>query len=158
MGSTPLPRRSRRFGVGKEIGGAVYVHRVAEHVLGPDIQRARERIPDDFAYTVVKLNLRTGAVTFTYSPDFDDSPEPVVSDQWIVRDCSAKFRRQPSDPYLYHHKWLMVPESYSDFDLVESRRRSEPWLSIPGVDKARIGRRSYWCTAVVPQIQDSMSA
>ena len=31
----PLPKRSKRYGVGKEIGGAVYVHRRYEHVLGP---------------------------------------------------------------------------------------------------------------------------
>jgi len=31
-----LPKRSSRYGIGKEIGGAVYLHRDYEHLAGAD--------------------------------------------------------------------------------------------------------------------------
>jgi hypothetical protein len=39
-----LPKRSRRFGIGKEIGGAVYLHRDYEHLLGEPVVRAQDRL------------------------------------------------------------------------------------------------------------------
>ena len=54
--SEPLPTRSRRYGVGKEIGGAVYVHRQYEDRLGPTVIWAKRLIPADYAYDVVKVN------------------------------------------------------------------------------------------------------
>ena len=61
-GKLSLPKRSKRYGVGKEIGGAVYVHRRYEHVFGPVVQQARVHVPPEFRYTVVKLNLTNQSV------------------------------------------------------------------------------------------------
>jgi hypothetical protein len=140
-----LPRRSRRYGVGKKIGGAVYLHRSCERLLGEGALRARQRVPEDYAYTVVKHTPATGRYAFIFSPDFDTSPEPLVGDQWVVsQDGTARLRKQAADPFVYHHKWLMVSEEYTGFDVQQSRTRSEWWLALPDIDRLRIGRRSYW--------------
>ena len=34
----------------------------------------------------------------------------------------------PSDPYIYHHKWLFVADDYDGFDVEESKARSGAWL------------------------------
>src|SRR5262249_11482684 len=98
-----------RYGVGKEIGGAVYVHRRYQDLLGPAVEAAAARLPPGFAYTVVKVHQGTGAVSFIHSPDFDTAPEPTVGDLCTVApDGKVRHRRQLADPYLYHHKWLFV--------------------------------------------------
>ncbi|MCY2993115.1 MAG: hypothetical protein NTY19_35315, partial [Planctomycetota bacterium] len=146
-----LPQRSRQFGVGKEIGGAVYVHRQYENRLGPIVAWAKRWLPEDSAYDVVKYNRRTQAVSFICCPGFDVEPEPNVEGVVIIRaDGTAQRRPVPLDPYIYHHKWLFVDDDYTGFDVQESQRRSAAWLALANVDKSRIGRRSYWQTHVVP--------
>ncbi len=51
--SDRLPNRSKRFGVGKEIGGAVYLHRRYEARLGDAVANAKKRLPADFDYQIV---------------------------------------------------------------------------------------------------------
>jgi hypothetical protein len=153
LGKVTLPKRSRRFGIGKEIGGAVYVHRNYESVLGAVVTSARDQVLSDFCYTVVKYSYRTGTVTFIASPDFDTSPEPIAGEHWVVPFVGpARFRPRLADPYIYHHKWLMVSESYQGFDVGASKERSLQWLTLPNVDKARIGRLSYWHKHVQPRL------
>jgi hypothetical protein len=148
-------RRSARYRVGKEIGGAVYVHCQYQHLLGPAVEAAAARLPPGFDYTVVKLQQRTGVVSFIHSPDFDTAPEPTVGDLCTVRaDGTVQLCRQPSDPFIYHHKWLFVADDYADFDVAASKARSTAWLSLPGLDRSRIGRRSYWTAAVLPRIAE----
>jgi hypothetical protein len=139
--------------VGKEIGGSVYVHRQYEDRLGPTVVLAKRWLPTDFSYDVVKYNRRTEVVSFVQCPGFDDEPEPSIGGVVTVRaDGTLQRRAVPSDPPIYHHKWLFVADDYAGFDVAESQRRSAAWLVLPGVDKSRIGRRSYWETHVVPRL------
>jgi len=150
-----LPRRSRKYGVGKEIGGAVYVHRKYESVFGPSLDDARRHLPQDFEYAVVKRNLANRAFSFIQVTDFDTAPEPTVGVVITVKDDgTTRFTRPTADPFIYHHKWLFVADDYDEFDVEESKRRSLAWMSLPDVDKARIGRKSYWETDVVPRIRE----
>ncbi len=152
-----LPMRSKRFGVGKEIGGAIYVHRVYEGVLPKEVQTAKGSLPDEFAYTVVKFDLQSKATTFTQSLDFDSADEPIVGESILIKaDGSTKRRKQSSDPFIYHHKWLFVNDDYSGFDIRSSVERSLSWLSLPDVDTRRIGRRSYWEEHVAPRLTDDV--
>lgn len=149
----PLPRRSSRFGVGKEIGGAVYVHRRYEAQLGAAVEEARRRLPADFSYTLVKFNPRSGAVSFIVCDDFDAACEPAVGEILTVdRGGNLRRRPPPPDPEIYHHKWLFVADDYDGFDVAESKRRSRLWTSLSDVDRRRIGRRSYWQQHVVPRL------
>ncbi len=64
-------------------------------------------------------------------------------------------RATPSDPYIYHHKWLFVPDDYTGFNVAESKARSEQWIALSGVDRSRIGRLSFWEQNVVPRLNES---
>ena len=150
MRTISLPARSREFGVGKEMVGCVYIHRCYESVLGDRFIAARKHLAPAFEYTVVKLNRTTGAVSFIHSPDFDSEDEPTVGDIWTIKpDGTANFRKQLSDPYIYHHKWLMVADDYAGFNVAASKDRSHYWMSLEGLDMRRIGRRGYWESVIV---------
>lgn len=151
-----LPRRCSRFGVGKEIGGAVYVHRQYEAKLGVAVSEAKRLLPTDFCYHVVKYNYRSGAISFVQSMDFDIAPEPTVGDILTIdSQRQMRRRRQASDPEIYHHKWLFVADDYDGFDIEESKRRSCAWMWLNGVDRRKIGRKGYWNEHVVPRIEHS---
>ncbi len=151
-----VPKRSHRFGVGKEIGGAVYVHRTAEDVLPrAALSRAKEHCPADFEYHVVKYDYRRGIVSFVRSSDFDQSPEPSVEQVVTVYPDGRTVRRCYRDPPIYHHKWLFVRDDYDGFDVAESRTRSERIMALKGVDHSRIGKRQYWVDNVLPMLVGS---
>jgi len=100
-------RRSRKYGVGKEIGGAIYVHRQYEDVFGDVVANARKFLPEGFGYLVVKYDSRSGNVSFVESPDFDTTDEPIVGEIVTVKpDGVIRRRKQAADPEIYHHKWL----------------------------------------------------
>lgn len=149
-----LPKRSAKFGVGKDIGGAVYLHFGYEQRLGTVLAAAKVQLPDGFTYHVVKYNYKTNAVSFIQCPDFDTAPEPTVGDIFTVdAEGRVRRRRQPRDPEVYHHKWLFVTEDYPGFDVEASRQRSIAWMRLDGVDRQRIGRKSYWEQQVVPRLE-----
>jgi hypothetical protein len=153
-----LPTRCKKYSVGKEIGGAVYVHRKYEGYLPRIVKEASTYLPLDFDYTVVKYVEKEASVSFVCSPDFDVVDEPIVGD--IVRvaaDGSKKTFLRQSDPYIYHHKWLFVLDDYEGFDTRKSKTRSIRWLLLDGIDMKRIGRMSFWKTEVVPRIIQSES-
>lgn len=148
-----LPVRCKKYSVGKEIGGAVYVHRMYEHLLPPSIKVASKRLPKDFDYTVVKFVQEKCCVSFVFSPDFDTADEPVVGD--VVRvdlNGSTKLFPQQKDPFIYHHKWLFVMDDYKGFDVENSRSRSISWLGLHDIDTKRIGRKNFWNTHVLPRL------
>lgn len=148
-----LPKRSARFIVGKEIGGAVYLHRQYESLLPGAVQKAKAALPSTFTYTIVKYAMSDETVSFIRSDDFDESPEPTVGDLYTVkRDGSATFRRKPADPWIYHHKWLFVADDYRGFDVEASRVRSRQWLALGDIDSRRIGKKSFWEKHVVPRL------
>jgi hypothetical protein len=156
--ATKLPRRSAKYGVGKEIGGAVYLHREYEERLGNLLAAAKAHLPRSCDYDVVKYNARTGAISFVQCTDFDSAPEPTVGPIVTVNaDGSLRRRPQQRDPEVYHHRWLFVADDYRGFDVAESRRRSLAWLRLDGIDKKRIGKKSYWENHVVPRLNEPES-
>ena len=92
-------------------------------------------------------------MSFIHCPGFDAEPEPVIAAIVVVRaDGTVERRSLPADPYIYHHKWLFVAEDYAGFDVSASRVRSQQWLGLSGVDRSRIGKRSYWEEQVVVRL------
>jgi hypothetical protein len=157
--SAELPTRARRFGVGKEIGYAVYVHRDYEEVLGQSVEWAKRHLPEHYEYNVVKLNQRNDSVSFIQCNDFDYEHEPAIAGIIVVNATGQVQRRtMPSDPYIYHHKWLFVADDYQGFDVAASKARSLLWVALGGVDRSRIGRRSYWEENVVPRLMEKSIA
>lgn len=148
-----FPTRCKKYSVGKEIGGAVYVHRKYEDHLPPIVKRASTYLPADFDYTVVKFVEKESCVSFILCRDFDVADEPIVGDiMRIDANGSKKVFRQQSDPFIYHHKWLFVMDDYDGFDVSKSKVRSISWLGLDGVDMKRIGRRSFWTSNVLPRL------
>jgi len=149
-----LPQRCTQYGVGKRIGGAVYLHRQYEQVLGPVLDVAKALLPAGFQYTVVKHNEQNGNVSFVHCPDFDTAHERATGEFAVVRqDGSISLHASLADPYIYHHKWLFVRDDYGGFDLAASQSRSLAWMSLSDVDKSLIGKASYWNRHVVPRLE-----
>jgi hypothetical protein len=144
-----LPKRLHGD-VGKDIGGNTYVHRDYEDVI-PGIEEAK-RVLVSVPYNIVKHNRSTGTISFITCNDFDNDHEPEVGMSVVHHDGHMRIVMPPVDPWIYHHKWLMVRDDYKGFDIEESIERSLAWMSIPNVDHSRIGRKSYWLRNVVPKI------
>ena len=143
-------------GVGKEIGYAVYVHRDYEDRLGKTVEWAKRHLPEHYEYSVVKLNQRNDSVSFIHCPGFDVEHEPAIT-AIVVVNASGQVQRRttPTDPYIYHHKWLFVADDYQGFDVAESKSRSEQWIALGNVDRSRIGRKSFWDEFVVPRFNET---
>lgn len=141
-----LPERARKYGVGKDIGGAVYVHKTYEDVLPDAVAKAKQALPENYDYQIVKYDKNTGDVSFIQSPDFDTAAEPMVGDGMLVKaDGTRKALKNPKDdPWIYHHKWLFVGDDYPGFDVAAARQHSTEWMQKPGIDYSRIGKRSTW--------------
>ena len=153
-----LPKKPKKYGVGKEIGGAVYVHSSCQAVLGEVVEKAKHYLPAGFTYAVVKLNLKTEAVSFIESTDFDFADEPTVGASIIVHpDGEMRRRKQAKDPEIYHHKWMFVKDDYSGFDVELSKSRSKLWIDLPGLDKRKIGKKSYWKANVLTLLNSDTS-
>ena len=156
MKQPTLPKRSARFKVGKEIGGAVYVHKQYESLLPESVQKAKLFLPPEFSYTVVKFQMSEQTVSFIQSTDFDSADEPTVGDLYTIKaDGSASFRRGLADPWIYHHKWLFVTDDYKGFDVEASKTRSRQWLRLPDIDFTRIGKKSFWEQNVLTRLAQS---
>ena len=92
-------------------------------------------------------------VSFIQSDDFDDSDEPTVGDVYTVKtNGSVVYRRASVDPWIYHHKWLFVADTYDRFDVEAAKERSRRWLALDEIDYRRIGKRSFWQMHVVPRL------
>jgi len=176
-------QRDTRFGVGKRMGPNVYFHRQyvgdvikknpAHFKFFQDLVQAhKERKAEELGYqqaafnsknfldfNIIKYNVQTGDISLINSFDFDIRPEPLVyyvetykfGDLQPTRVTTYKADNAP----IYHHKWLFVKDSYSDFDASESMNRSLEWTEAikqvtDPAKMSRIGSQQYWNTNVVP--------
>lgn len=125
-------KRSSKYGVGKEIGGDIYFHRnyaeliVPENILQPAEQMLYQEYPE-FNYNCIRYSLKTQVVSFQEVPDFDTAREPKVGDYINVYPDGAI--KAGHSEYIFHHKWLWVPNDYSRFDVPQSWEWSRKWLN-----------------------------
>lgn len=149
-------KRDSTFKIGKTIGPFVYINYYYQHILPENFKKARGillKAKKDFNYDVIKYNKKTGETSFISSPDFDTADEPIIGDSYkVTPEGEITFRKQSADPEIYHHKWLMVTDTYPGFDVAESMERSKEWLRIPNIDFSRIGRKSYWEKNILPKL------
>ena len=128
VGNT-IYQRSRKYGVGKEIGGKVYVHRkYAYKVISiDDLYDAIMLLPSDFRHNCVMVDRkRPYIIRFDEAPDFDTAREPHVGDFVEVNIYDKAIRRGHSD-MIWHHKWMWVDDDYDGFDVNESYEWSLRW-------------------------------
>lgn len=121
-----------KYGVGKEIGGSIYVHKqyadevIPNNVLLPAKITLKEKYPN-FKYNCIRYDTNTDFITFNESPNFDIAREPVVGDYITIKpDGTVKTGHSN---YIWHHKWLFVRNDYTGFNVADSWNWSKQWLS-----------------------------
>jgi hypothetical protein len=148
-----LPSRPKKYGVGKMMGYRVYIHvDYAKDLPGFDV--AIKKMPTGFKPCIVRYDEKDESIAMIECHDFDTAHEPTVGRSFMVRkDGSTKLTLPPPvDPWIYHHKWLMVSDDYSGFNVEKEKARSRAWMSLHGIDYHRIGKRSFWQANVIPRL------
>lgn len=159
-----LPERSKKYGVGKEIGGKIYMHIFYAHTLLkalPYFVAAEDRLEEikvvewiNARFNIVSCEFATGNVTFTVCDDFETADEPTVGTQILIKpDLTYTIFHHENNPFVYHHKWLMVRDDCVRFNVEESKKRSETWMALPDIGYCMIGRKSYWERNVVARLE-----
>lgn len=125
-------KRSTKYGVGKEIGGDIYLHKDYANMVVPiDILVSAEQALHDnypnFEYNCIRYSPKTEAVSFQEAPDFDTAREPKVGDYITVFPDGAI--KTGHSEYIFHHKWLWVQNDYTGFDVAEAWDWSREWLN-----------------------------
>lgn len=148
-----LPTRYSKTGVGKMIGGSLYVYRTYEDVIPSEILTYAKSLCNQ-SYDVVKYTPKTKSVSFISCKSFDITPEPIIESSFLVKNNEVvkKIVMSKSDPWIYHHKWLFVKDDYIGFDVEASKQRSLQWMSLSGIDYSRIGKLSYWQREVLSRL------
>ena len=150
-------KKSPKYGVGKQVGSTIYLHKSVEDRLPSDLlEKVKPQLPSNFQYDIVKFDEKNGNLTFISSPDWDSSYEPLVGDAFLIRgDGSTRYMKQKKSPQIYHHKWLFVNDDYNGFNTEESKERSSKWLKLPDIEFNKIGYKNYWDTNVVPHLNEN---
>jgi hypothetical protein len=131
-------QRSLKYGVGKSIGGYVYLHKDYEMVLPiQELSRAKEQICS-FEYNCLKYG-REG-ITFFNCEEFDNETCPVVGEYIKVYQDQIYHGYSKS---IWHHKWLWVKDDYQGFNVECSFEYSRSWV-MKAMDVRRIGNKEYW--------------
>lgn len=129
-------QRSKKYGVGKEIGGEIYFHKsyadeiVPSNILEDATDILQDKYPN-FQYNCMKYDPKRTRIAFQECPDFDNAREPVVGD-WVAveLDLDGSFNvTKGHSNYIFHHKWIWCRNDYSGFNVAKSWNWSKKWLS-----------------------------
>ena len=138
-----------KFGVGKVIGGRIYLHRDYVDRLPEALQNlyyaaaaSMKVVAPEFTWNATAIDLKGDKVTLMEAPDFDTEPEPRVGVYWTVATGKPPKRGQTNQ--IWHHKWLWVDDDYKGFDVEESFRRSAKWLGFEDIPFSKIGKPELW--------------
>lgn len=130
LGGSDIKRS--KYGVGKDIGGRIYMHRdYADSVIPEDVyESAKQALAEaypDFDYNCVEWSEKDGVVRFDEAPGFDTEREPIVGD-YVTVNPDGTTKKGHTD-YIWHHKWLWVKDDYKGFNVSDSWNWSKRWLS-----------------------------
>lgn len=149
-------KRDTKYGIGKRMGYQVWVHKdyITDIIPKEDYEKFKSYVDEDFDFEVLRWDANKNELAFIECNDFNTSHEPVLGKiQRILKydgdDILERLPIQnpPTDPLIYHHKWVFVKDDYQGFDVKESKARSIEWKQKLGVDRAtssKIGRLSFW--------------
>jgi hypothetical protein len=144
----PMPHA--KLGVGKLIGGRLYLHRSAWDALPQEpLAKALARLPEGFEPAVAKWDAKTGCFSFMESSGFAIEEEPAIErSAKVFPNGMVSLSKAKSDPQIYHHKWSFARPESCGFDYYASVLRTIEWARVP-CDRAVIGTRSRWEADVV---------
>lgn len=123
-----------KYGVGKAIGGSIYLHRSYHSDVIPDedYDQAVAYLEDagynEEDFNCIRWDVAKGSISFQEAPDFDTAREPVVGDFVTVDYSTGKIKKGHSD-YIWHGKWLWVRNDYRGFNVRKSWEWSKKWMS-----------------------------
>jgi hypothetical protein len=131
--------RDKKYGVGKHIGGEIYVHRNYANRLSQDMYEQGISILEnnpqfrDFQFNLVvfpdKLeNSKEPYVKFVNCTTFDSDREPLRGEGYKVNLTDGSIKRMSGDNTIYHHKWQWVDDDYDGFNVDDSYNWSKEWL------------------------------
>ena len=120
-----------KFGVGKAIGGKIYVHKIyAKRLVDADVyETAKSLLPVGFKYNCIMIDPQNSIIRFDEAPDFNYAREPMVGDFVEINTSTWRIRRSHSD-MIWHHKWMWVDDDYKGFDVDEAYRWSQQWTKV----------------------------
>lgn len=129
-----------KLGCGKQVGSKIYIHiNYAQYVF----YGAKRKILD----TAINIALngmtykefksltcvcydykKPNIVRFDTCPDFDTADCPTVGYMYYI-DTANRTITERENKQIFHHKWLWVAYDYTGFNMVESWKYSDKWLS-----------------------------
>ena len=118
-----------KYGVGKAIGGKIYVHKkYANHII-VNLSEVEKLLPHNFVYNCVVIDINHNIIRFDEAPDFDTAREPHPGNFVEINLQKNEFRKGHSD-MIWHHKWMWVDDDYDGFDVNESYEWSKRWTQV----------------------------
>ena len=122
-----------KFGMGKMMARKLYFHKSYADKLLKDMDAyclftlADSKV--EFEYNIVKWDSFNLEISLEEVSDFNTAREPRVGKVFVLnRDRSVVRPRSYSS--IIHHKWTMVDNTYTDFDVRESWEWSRTWLNL----------------------------
>ena len=139
--------RRYRGNVGKQVGSAIYVHKLyADQVIPKEILDKAigilTRSNPDFQYNCLMVDAQNKTVRFDEAPDFDTAREPHVGNYIVVSLNGSSAPRHGHSDSIWHHKWLWVKDDYNGFDIDKSKEWSKLWLG--KLDEPAKGSDASW--------------
>lgn len=121
-----------KYGVGKLIGGKIYVHKnYADRIIPTPIWKQAKEIvsgyTSSFKYNCVCYSPKENIVRFDEAPDFDSVREPHPGKMIAVNLNTHEIIESNSD-MIWHHKWLWVDDDYCGFNVQVNWQWSKTWL------------------------------
>ena len=124
-------QRSSKYGVGKVIGGKIYIHKgYADRIIDKEtLEQAAELLPQFFYYNCIMYDPKKQVIRFDEAPDFDTEREPHPGD-FIEVNLQIKTIRTGHSDFIWHHKWMWVDDNYEGFDVEKSYQWSKEWTQL----------------------------
>ena len=126
--------RYRKLGFGKKMSTKFYFHKdyidraFCNNIDGLLLLKLAQSVVD-FDYNIVRWDSELKELALEEVPNFDTAREPIVGRVLVIDPYQVKPVSKPHRQIL-HHKWTLVDDSYSGFDVAESWEWSKIWLSI----------------------------
>jgi hypothetical protein len=140
----PIQTETPLKNIGKKQGNNVSIHKSYESsISGDSIAQAKQKV-GDFDYDIVRINDKTGDISFIRTDDFDSKTEPEIVSVITVKKDGAVIDETPEGKIIVD-KAKYVPDDYAGFDVAAAKDREAAWRKA-GVnyDSTQIDSRDYF--------------
>lgn len=129
-----IVERYRKLGFGKKMSNKFYFHKdyankaLSDSIDGMALLKLAQSLVD-FNYNIIRWDPVSRELALEEVPDFDTAREPTVGRVLVLTPDEVRYAQRPHRQII-HHKWTMVDNSYSRFDIYESWIWSRTWLNV----------------------------